>query len=244
MPKKNQKRKDDEDEHVVFVISPIGEPDSPERKRADKILRHVIEPIASELGYKAVRSDKISKPGIITSQIINHIINDLLVVADLTGHNPNVFYELAVRHATKKPVIQIIKKGERIPFDVSTTRTIQIDHTDLDSVDEAKKELRKQIKAVEKDPTLVGSPISVAVDLQLFKQSGDRDSRVIVELRQRIEEMYFTLQDLYARVLEIEERGIRERGVFRPEERIFLQEILEKTARKRRKGKKKAAESV
>ncbi len=139
MPKRKPKSKNDEAESIAFVISPIGAPNSPERKRADQILNHVIDPIVSEFGYKTDRSDKIDKPGIITSQIINHIINDSLVVADLTGHNPNVFYELAVRHAIKKPVIQMIKKGERMPFDVRQARTIEIDHQDLDSVDEAKK---------------------------------------------------------------------------------------------------------
>lgn len=189
MPKRKPNTKNDEAERIAFVISPIGEPDSPERKRADQILSHVIEPIVSEFGYKAVRSDKIDKPGIITSQIVNHIINDPLVVADLTGRNPNVFYELAIRHAIKKPVIQLIKKGERIPFDVSTQRTIQIDHKDLDSVAEARNELRKQIKAVVKDPKLVDSPLSVAVDLQFLKQSGDPERKAIAELRDYVLEL-------------------------------------------------------
>lgn len=149
--------KKENDKKGAFIISPIGDPGSEIRKRADAILKYVIEPPLSECGYKAVRADKISEPGIITSQVITHIMNDPLVVADLTGHNPNVFYELAVRHAIKKPVVQLIHKGERIPFDVSTTRTIQIDHQDLQSVDEAKQELVKQIRAAEKDPSKVDS---------------------------------------------------------------------------------------
>ena len=200
MPRKT-KTQNDNAKKIAFVIFPIGERDSPERKRADQMLNHLIKPIVSEFGYEAVRSDKISKPGIITSQIINHIINDPLVVADLTGHNPNVFYELAVRHAIKKPVIQMIKKGERIPFDVRQARTIEIDHKDLDSVDEAKKELRKQIKAVEKDPTLVDSPISMAVDLQLLKQSSDPYSKVVAELRGSLQTIHATVQEIYRKML-------------------------------------------
>lgn len=185
-----------EAERIAFVISPVGDPDSLERKRADQILNHVISPIVTEFGYEAVRSDKITKPGIITSQIINHIINDPLVIADLTGHNPNVFYELALRHAIKKPVIQLIKRGERIPFDISTQRTIQIDHKDLDSVDEAKKELRKQVKAVEKDPTLVDSPLSVAIDLQFLRRSGDPERMAIVELRDIMQDVNFRVREV------------------------------------------------
>ena len=211
MPKKRTESKNDEAERTAFVISPIGDPNSQERKRADQILNHVIDPIVSELGYKAVRSDKIDKPGIITSQIINHIMNDPLVIADLTGHNPNVFYELAVRHAIKKPVIQMIKKGERIPFDVRQARTIEIDHKDLDSVDEARKRLRKQIKAVEKDASLVDSPISMAVDLQLLKQSGDPYSKVVAELRGDLQTISATVQEIYVKmVAEAQERKIEQ----------------------------------
>ena len=84
---------------TCFVISPIGEPESDTRKRADKILKYVIDPSVERRGYKAVRADHISEPGMITSQVIQHIVDDDLVIADLTDRNPNVFYELALRHA-------------------------------------------------------------------------------------------------------------------------------------------------
>src|SRR5207245_4822666 len=97
---------------TCFVISPIGEEGTEIRRRADRVFKHIIEPVVEECGYKAVRADQISKPGIITSQIIQHLAEDPLVIADLAGHNANVFYELAVRHVTRKPVIQITQLGE------------------------------------------------------------------------------------------------------------------------------------
>ncbi|MCE7699615.1 MAG: hypothetical protein K8E24_012670 [Methanobacterium paludis] len=114
------------EEKTCFVIAPLGEPESEIRKRSDKILRHIITPVAEECGYKTVRADEISEPGIITSQIIQHIMDDELIIADLTGQNPNVFYELAIAHVIKKPLVQIIKKDEDIPFDIASTRTIPI----------------------------------------------------------------------------------------------------------------------
>ena len=200
MPTEGKKSAKDDSKPVAFVISPIGDPDSPERKRADQILKHLIKPVASELGYGVVRADKISKPGIITSQIIEHIINDALVIADLTDHNPNVFYELAVRHTIKKPVIQVIREGQKIPFDVAPTRTIPIDHKDLDSVEEAKKELMNQIKAVEEDPSLVDSPISVAVDLHSLKESDDPTRNTLAELRTYLEGISITVGDIRNRI--------------------------------------------
>jgi len=149
-----------------FVIAPIGEEDSGIRKRSDQVFKHVISPVARECGYKPIRADKISEPGIITTQIIQHIAEDPMLVADLSGKNANVFYELALRHALKKPVVQIIGKGEKIPFDVAATRIIALDHTDLDSVEEAKTEMIKQIKAAEASNFEPETPISVAVSVE------------------------------------------------------------------------------
>lgn len=64
-------------EKVAFVISPIGEEKTPTRKRSDQILKYIIEPIALELGFTPIRADKITKPGIITTQIIEHILKTL-----------------------------------------------------------------------------------------------------------------------------------------------------------------------
>ncbi len=158
---------------TCFVIMPIGDEGSEIRRRADQGLEHIIAPAATECGYETVRADRISAPGIITSQVIQRLLDDDLVVADLSGRNPNVYYELAVRHMVKKPVVQIIEKGEAIPFDLETTRTIPVDHHDLDSADECRKELVRQIKVVEKDPILADNPITMAVDLQALRQSGN-----------------------------------------------------------------------
>jgi hypothetical protein len=161
-----------------FVISPIGEDGSDTRKRADQVLKHVIKPAAEECGFDAIRADDIAEPGLITSQVIQRIIDDPLVVADLTGMNPNVFYELAIRHSIRKPLVQIIQKGDKIPFDVAGMRTVSVDHKDLDSVDEARAEIVKQIKAVaDKKPEEIDSPISVSVELQFLKHSENPEER-------------------------------------------------------------------
>ena len=142
MTTKNEKK-------ICFVISPIGEDDSDTRKRSDQVLKHIITGAVEPLGYEVIRADKISEPGIITHQILQHIVDAPLVIADLTERNPNVFYELALRHAIRKPLVQLIKKGELIPFDVAATRIIQFDLHNLDSVDAAKSEIIAQVKSLE-----------------------------------------------------------------------------------------------
>jgi hypothetical protein len=72
-----------------FVISPIGKEGSEERKWVDEVLKLIIEPAAED--YEIIRSDKISKPGMITTQIIQLLAEADLVVADLSGLNPECF---------------------------------------------------------------------------------------------------------------------------------------------------------
>ena len=165
-----------------FVISPIGEEGSETRKRADQILKHVIRPAVEQRGYAAFRADEIDKPGIITSQVIQRIVADPLVVADLTERNPNVFYELAVRHASRKPIVQLIQTGHQIPFDVANTRTIQVDHHDLDSVENAKKAIITQVDSLQDDPGDLETPISVSLDLQVLRQSERPEDRSLADL--------------------------------------------------------------
>lgn len=179
----------DENTKTCFVIAPIGEPDTEIRRRSDQILQYIIRPAVESLGYTAVRADEIDEPGIITSQVIQHVSEAPLVVADLTGHNPNVFYELAIRHAIRKPYVQIIQKGESIPFDVAAARTIFVDHRDLDMVDAAKNQIIEQTRNLESNSSSPESPISVAVDLQSLRQSEDPEQRSLADVLSTLSEI-------------------------------------------------------
>lgn len=176
-------------ERVCFVIAPIGEEDTDIRRRSDQVLNHIIAPAAEECGYSAMRADQISEPGIITSQVIQHLVEDPLVIADLTGWNPNVFYELAVRHAVRKPVVQIIQAGERIPFDVAGTRMIAFDHRDLDSAARCRDDIVRQIRTVEKDVSQVDTPISAAIDVQTLRASDNPLEKSSVEIMSTLQEL-------------------------------------------------------
>ena len=170
-----------------FVIAPIGEEGSSTRIRSNQILSHIIRPVATKFGFDVIRADEIAEPGIISTQVLERVVNDPLVIADLTERNPNVYYELAVRHATRKPVIQLMQKGEPLPFDVAGTRTIVVDHKDLDSVEDAKKQLARYIENVESaSPGGVDSPISLALDLQTLRESSDPQQASIADIVERM----------------------------------------------------------
>lgn len=179
----------DENKKICFVISPIGEEGSDIRERSDQILKHIITSSVEQLGYTIIRADKIAEPGIITTQIIEHIVDAELVIADLTDKNPNVFYELAIRHAIRKPLVQMIKKGEVIPFDVAATRIIQFDLQSLDSVASAKEEIISQVKSLEAGKNEINNPISVSLDLKLLKESGNIEERSLADIVEAVSDL-------------------------------------------------------
>ena len=120
-----------ENQLTCFVIGPIGDAfaahGSTERETYEdslRIMAEVIEPACAKYGLNPVRADSLSRAGEITTQIFRRLRDDDVVIADLTDANPNVMYELGLRHTRDKLTIQI---GEfaRLPFDVSTIRTIQ-----------------------------------------------------------------------------------------------------------------------
>ena len=140
-------RKRSEDMRKCFVICPIGEEGSETRTNSDKLLKYIISPVCEMCDFTAIRVDQQNDANSITQTIIDSLENSDLVIADISGHNPNVFYEMGYRARTKKPMIHLRKKGENIPFDVNAIRTLDYDLTDLDSVDEVKERLKKTIES-------------------------------------------------------------------------------------------------
>lgn len=169
-----------------FLVCPIGIPGSDTRKHSDLVYKFIIQKILPEFGYSLIeRSDDIGEPGSIPSQIINRLMECDLVIADLTGHNPNVFYELGVRHTFGRPYIQLINEKEKIPFDVGSMRTIAFDITDLESVENCKYELKKQLQSIEETGD-VDSPVKIAISAKQFTSNTDPKAAWIKSIEERL----------------------------------------------------------
>jgi hypothetical protein len=90
---------------LCFVIGPIGDAGTSTRTHADWLLKAIIQPVFATHfpDFRVERADQIAAPGSISSQVINRLWEAPLVIADMTLHNANAFYELAIRHAVRLP---------------------------------------------------------------------------------------------------------------------------------------------
>ena len=129
-----------------FVVSPIGDAGTDIRKNADQLYQHIIKPVCEKCGFAAQRVDEFNTSNSITQEILDALNDYDLVIADLTGHNPNVFFEIGYRTKSQKPIIHLKRKDETIPFDVSSIRTFEYDLTDLDMVTATKDRLEQVIR--------------------------------------------------------------------------------------------------
>jgi hypothetical protein len=178
-----------------FLIAPLGEEGSETRRRSDQVLRYIINPVLEDCGYSnAARPDHLGKPNVIVPSVIERVMDDPLLIADLTDRDPIVYYLLAIRHMSRKPVVKMVDAGQPSPFDVAHSRIIRLDIRDLDSVDYCRRELRQQIKQVEKKPVDVDNPINNFVDLTHLRESGDPDKRYWAQVFDMISEMQLSLE--------------------------------------------------
>lgn len=130
---------------MIGFICPLSEEGSEIRKRSDDIMKNIIEPVAKELNYTVERADK-QYGSFIMEDIVLMLREADIIIADLTGLNPNVFYELGLRQAIKGKCINIIGDEEKkLPFDISYTRAITYQYKSGSSY-ESSNRLREDLK--------------------------------------------------------------------------------------------------
>ena len=115
------------DEKRCFVIMPFGvkNDDDDTAIDFDQIYEELFVEPAEAAGLTIVRCDKISRAGSIHEDMFTHIAMDDVVIVDVTTANPNVFYELGVRHALAPSVTVLTRRsGTKSPFDVQGLRII------------------------------------------------------------------------------------------------------------------------
>jgi hypothetical protein len=178
-----------------FVIGPIGDEGSHERIHADWLYKGIILPVFAQYfpEWTVERADKIPTLGMVNSQIINRLHDAELVIADLSFHNANAFYEMAIRHKVGKPIIHMIRKGEKIPFDVIPHRAIPFAHIHPDDHETAQAALHAAVTEAIKEGFEADNPVKHARGRLEFEEQASPAMKVladeIVMLRSRIDDV-------------------------------------------------------
>lgn len=160
---------------ICFVLMPF-------RPKLNEIYQRVIKPTIESLDerFSCVRADEIYSTKPIVGDIWEYIQKAEVIVADLTGRNPNVLYELGLCHALWKKVILLAQRLDDIPFDLKHFRVIIYEHT-LEGADILSKELRQAIIALREADTL---------QVQATPGQGEREYTFadVLELLERLDE--------------------------------------------------------
>ena len=136
----------------AFVLMPFDE-------EFDPVYEGFVKPLMEDHGFEVKRADNIESQQNILKDIIEGIVLGNLIVADLTGGNPNGFYELALAHAFRKPVILLTQSIEDVPFDLQSYRLVEYD-THFARIGEAKERLAGYAKGFLDGTTPFGSPVT------------------------------------------------------------------------------------
>lgn len=173
---------------MCFVVGPIGEAGSTIRRKADWLLIGIIKSVleATEFNFHVKRADDDDTPGSIADAVIIDVLEADLVVADLTGFNPNAFYELGLRHMTEKPTVHIIAENVKLPFDNYAQRTIFFELDDIVSIEKGKARLAEAVRTVLAPGFAVRNPVTQARGKATLAQSSDSRDQIIFGLSERL----------------------------------------------------------
>jgi hypothetical protein len=207
----------------AFIVMQIGAKGSPERSRADEVYNFIVKPAVVDAGLEAYRADLDFSPGPITPKFLSELLNARLIIADLTGRNPNVFYELGIAHSFARPLISIADSAISLPFDTKDERIIELGEylsTGLTYTqgEQAKASLKESLKIVLTDNYVPPSPLRdlaanasvdrlapenpLAAEMAHVRESLDEIRRIAFTIREGRDEILERISDQVQRLRE------------------------------------------
>ncbi len=138
-----------------FVVSPF-------QQQFEEIFEYAIKPAANACGFDCERVKDIQGPINIIQQIIANIYEADAIVADLTGMNPNVFYELGVAHSVpvSNRTIMISQELDDLPFDIASFQVLKYEHNFEGHV-ALRESLKERIGFIQTNPGASTNPVEM-----------------------------------------------------------------------------------
>lgn len=162
---------------ICFVLMPIADSVDYDPGHFGRVYEHLLKPAILEAGYMPVRADDTVKTDYIVVGIIQKIVESAMVVCDFSSRNPNVMYELGIRHAFNKPVVLVKdRKTEKI-FDIQGLRYAEYDETLR--IDAVNKDISKITSAITETATGGSEAMNSIVQLAGIKTAEAPKSQTI-----------------------------------------------------------------
>lgn len=119
---------------TVFVIMPFA-------KEFNSGLQDIIKPAVEKAGMECIRADQEAQ-GPILKMMFERIFDSPLLIADISGANPNVFYELGVSHCVGRKTITMAREDfiDQVPFDIAPYRVFVYPKPPSEPCDKKEKE--------------------------------------------------------------------------------------------------------
>lgn len=103
---------------TCFVIMPFSDPEGYESQHFKKIYEQIFVPAIKMAGFNPLRCDEIANSCTQYENMFSHLDNDPLVLCDISTYNPNVLYELGLRHYHNKPTVIVQEESQKHIFDL------------------------------------------------------------------------------------------------------------------------------
>gem|GEM_PF-7125758 len=168
---------------TCFVVGPIGGAGTDVRTHADWLLDGIIKPTFREHypDFEVVRSDTITAPGMIDTQMINHLLDADLVIVDMSLLNANAFYEMGIRHMARKPVIHMFVAGTAIPFDVKPYRAIEFSLVQHAHLGAAQQQLKRAIQDAISPDYMPDNPVTKAQNYTQIERTAEPADKILMK---------------------------------------------------------------
>lgn len=175
---REKKGKGKKSRNICFVISPFG-------GWNDRYYSEIYSPAVRDAGLEPKRADDLYRPSAIVHDIWGYVKKSRVMLADLTGKNPNVFYELGLAHAIGKPVVLLTQDIDDIPFDLRALRVIEYEVEDPEWSAVLRVKIKKGLEEVLTSPELSVLPTFLHGE----KKDGTKGSSLekqIIDLQRQV----------------------------------------------------------
>lgn len=139
-----------------------------------EVYAEVYKPVCAENDLDCWRVDEVARPGSITRDIVEGIIDAEVVIADLTGQNPNVFYELGIAHSVGNKTIMTAQAIADVPFDIRSYRVLIYQQNIMGSrklADDLDKAIKELLAALDRTSNPVQEAVSSRSSMGLKRKT-------------------------------------------------------------------------